>query len=693
MACVVTIGAFRAHGDVAFNRWVGWATIAAVLLAVILGWPALWDRIAGAADDPPGTRTAEPELAARVLAEARTARSRLIGTDIPGDDAANVTFIRSGRGFREVGGAEHGDLGSVLEYYQSLSPRRLVVLGEPGCGKTVFVLELQVRLLEARDQDPGNPVAILVSAAAFDTGQPWDDWLTSHLAQRYAMSTETTRRLIRDRRILPLVDGLDEMDDPSGPPARALALVGALNAEMRGHERTPVIVTSRSGEYQGLQQKLDRAAQVEMLPLTAEEAAGYLRRQFRTEEEQDRWSGVLNCLEADADGLLAAQLGTPWRLTLALAAFRDQGDPSSLLPSPGPPDDQYARAVDALLLGGYVPAAVRLHAARGYSDHEVRSWLSVLADGLAWQGRHGRSGIDIRLDEWWVADGHAAIRISHVLVAALPALPWLIVSAVTGITWCLLPAAAVLLLALTTAGGTSSAKRGGFKNAMTGRGVRALLHHVRIGYLQWVVPWVTIGVLFWLVTGLRGGFRSLILEVVAISGAAALLVGVPAGVNRGLMEAFAESAPRAVAPREIIRADTRFRIAVAVTAGILIGLPVGLFFGLAGARTVPGIALGAGAGLTAGLTAALAGAPNWDSSLPFSPQARPADVTSGGASAWTRYYLSVLVTRLRGHGPWRFAEFLEWGQRAGLLRVVGVAYQFRHRQLQDLLTTSPSPPS
>jgi hypothetical protein len=223
--------------------------------------------------------------------------------------------------------------------------------------------------------------------------------------------------------------------------------------------------------------------------------------------------------------------------------------------------------------------------------------------------------------------------------------------------------------------------------------LRVLRQHVWIGYLQWLVPWVTIGVLFWLVTGLRGGLRSLILEAVGISGAAAFLVGVPAGVNRGLMEAFAESAPRAVAPREVIRADARFRIAVAVTAAVLIGLPVGLLFGLAsGGSTALGIALGTGAGLTSGLTAALAGAPNWDTDLAFSPAARLTDAAAGGASAWVRYYLSVLFTRLRGHGPWRFAEFLDWAQRAGLLRVVGVAYQFRHRQLQDLLTTSASPP-
>jgi hypothetical protein len=212
-----------------------------------------------------------------------------------------------------------------------------------------------------------------------------------------------------------------------------------------------------------------------------------------------------------------------------------------------------------------------------------------------------------------------------------------------------------------------------------------------------MVPWVTIGILFWLVTGLRGGIRSMIYEALGISGAAAFLVGVPAGINRGLMDAFAESAPRAVAPAEVIRTDARFRTVAAVTAAILIGLPVGLLFGLTGGGNgaVLGTALGAGAGLTAGLTAALAGAPNWDTDLPESPASVLIDAgdTSGGASAWTRYYLSVLVTRLRGRGPWHFTAFLEWGQRAGLLRVVGVAYQFRHRQLQDLLTTSTSPPS
>ena len=60
---------------------------------------------------------------------------------------------------------------------------------------------------------------------------------------------------------------------------------------------------------------------------------------------------------------------------------------------------------------------------------------------------------------------------------------------------------------------------------------------------------------------------------------------------------------------------------------------------------------------------------------------------AGASSAWTRYYISVGINAARRRGPLRFGEFLHWAQQAGLLRVSGIAYQFRHRQLQDWLTT------
>ena len=439
VAVVVTVGALRAHGDAAFNRWVGWATVAAVPVAAAGVVLVLWEKIApGTASSELGIGEIEADLAAVVLAQAQVARSRLIGADQPGDEAANVRFVKGSGRFREVGGAGEGDLATVLTYYQSLSPGRMVVLGEPGAGKTILALELLIRLLEHRQHDPDIPVPVLISAAAYDTRSGWQDWLARHLALQFSIGNAVAGRLVRDGRILPMVDGLDEMDPAGGNPERAGALVTAVNASIRGRERAPVLVTCRHREYQALVRGVDRATHIELVPLTGEEAADYLRRQFVSQDEQDRWEPVLAGLDADPGGLLAAQLATPWRLTLALAAFRDDGDPAVLLPPlrglDSTAEEEYTRRVDSLLLGRYVSSAVRLHDPAGrYTLPQVQRWLTALADGLAWQARHSGSATDIQLDQWWQPDramGHPAYP--YRCWPQLSALAWFIACAATG---------------------------------------------------------------------------------------------------------------------------------------------------------------------------------------------------------------------------------------------------------------------
>jgi hypothetical protein len=667
VAVVVLIGAVRAKGA-AFNNWVGWATVWGLVVAAVGVVLVVWDKIAGGSRRPAlSTAQAEDELAKLVLDQAQVTRSQLLGTDEPGDDAANVRFVKTSCRFREVGGSSTGDLASVLEYYRSLSPGRLVLLGEPGAGKTVLALELVVRLLEQREQDGRNPVPVLISAAACDTSRAWGEWLTEHLAQRFNMSVAAVAELVRDRRIVPVVDGLDEMDLP-GRPERARSLVGALNSYMRGRERAAVVATCRSVEYDALGAGLARATHIEIVPMSGQEAVDYLTVQFRDEQESQEWQPLLAELAAHPDGLLASQLSTPWRLTLALTVFRAGGQPADLLPdaSVNPADTEavagYLRGVDALLLDRYVVSAMRLHdPGRRYADRPVRTWLTALAAGLARQAHSGQSGTDIVLAHWWRFTGPWAARAVHVTLAAIPGIIAVAVAAITKNNELRVIGSAAVVTALAAAL-PPSPKRSRFRQLTTQAGMK----RAAIGFVGVLTFWLVAGV----VLGLVSGSKSTSVAGPVLLG---LFIGVPMGLVAGLAVGLIDSSPQAVRPRDVIHADGFFGLAAGLAAGFAAGLPFGLVAWRQEHRLAAALQVVLEVTLVLGLTV----------------------VISIGASSWVRYHIAVVCAALRGNGPLRFGALLDWARDAGLLRESGIAYQFRHRQLQDRLAPpeggSPAP--
>ena len=725
LAVVVPVGALRANGDEEFNRWVGWATIWALLIAAIGVLPIVWDKTfpEGAAGD----LTEIGELLAKfVLIEAADLRSRLIGPGEFSDQPANVRFAKTQGRFREVGGARSGDLQSIRHYHKSLSPARLVILGEPGAGKTVLALELQVRLLEDRREDSTLPIPVLISAAAYDTRQAWPQWLAAYLARRFSISKATAAALVADGRILPVVDGLDEMDvaeagatgAASNQRLRAATLVSALNASFQGSLRAPVIVTCRLAEYQNLGRGVDRATHIEMVPLGGDESSDYLDGQFRDPGEARRWAAVLKVLRAEPAGPLAARLATPWRLMLALAVFRDGGEPADLLlAAPGTPagaDGTGVTALDRQLLGQYIAGAVGLRGKPArYRQADVQRWLTALASGLAWQARHAGSATDIELATWWKPSARRATRLAHcgpplafgiaTLIDTLTPTPlhswftalygYLGLSGTPGAPYAVV--AAFLVLGLMAAR-TPVARRLGIRQMFTWDGARRL----GVGFTCGLTVGVAFTLLFFISAYLsasgtyylelpESAFRDLI--------TLAILLGLPFGVAIGLPSWLADTTPRSVKPRNVITADAGFLAAVVAIAALALTLGLDLAdFIETSAEGLPSeqqwgpfllpeylgeSAIGASIGIVFGFLLGTAGA------------------SSRWSSACIRYYTTAVINWMRGRAPLRFGAFLDWARDAGLLRVSGLAYQFRHRQLQEWLaaqdrpeTAIPAPP-
>jgi hypothetical protein len=640
------LGALRAKGASAVAQWGLWLGVVALAVGAIGALVPLWDKLVSSLRRPEAAgQDPEITLAGVVLVQAQEARSRLLGAGQAGDEAANVQFVKEVGRYRQVGGADEGGLDTVLDYYLSLSPRRLVILGGPGAGKTVLAMQLLIRLLEQRKMDKTLPVPVLISAAAYDTSRPWGEWLTGHLAQRFAIAVQEAKRMVRERRVLPVVDGLDEMD-LTGEPVRARMLVDALNsaAFMQGENRAAVVVTCRHEQYQALQTAVDRATHIAMVTLNGNEIADYLAEQLPP-LEAEVWEPVLAALRGDPVGPLAEQLATPWRMTLALTVFRDRGNPAELLPGPGL--DRYAERVNALLLDRYVPSAVRLQDPSGRpTEDQVKQLLTDLARDLEWQAHHKGSATDIELDEWWRSVGPWVAPIVHIALILPIGVPWLAIGIIYRQLPTLITGICLLSLAFTAGLPPTSPHQVKVGLMATRRGLRrfvlSFLTGLVSGLVFGLVFWLVFGLVFWLVFGLVVG----------------LLIGLVLGVQYGVET----HSPEAIGPQDLLRKDRQYGLVVGLSAG----LAIGLLFGIAG-----GLADGAAFGFLYGLAGAVSSGVSYSLAI--------------GAESWTRYCIAVGIAVIRRSGPLRFGAALDWAYQAGLLRLAGVSYQFRHQQLQAWL--------
>lgn len=137
------------------------------------------------------------------------------------------------------------------------------------------------------------------------------------------------------------------------------------------------------------------------------------------------------------------------------------------------------------------------------------------------------------------------------------------------------------------------------------------------------------------------------------------LAGGLAGGLAGVLEVGLAAGPddySATKTGEIVRADLVF------------GLVFGLAFGLTGGLTF-GPAVGFAGGLTGGLV--------------FGPIFGLAGMRYIALLSLTRRWTDRWL-------PWRLKSFLQWCYHAGLMRIAGIGYQFRHRELQDYLARNPA---
>jgi NACHT domain len=224
---------------------------------------------------------------------------------------------------RELRGSDH----EVAAALDRVPTGWLVVLGEPGYGKSMLMLQLLIDLI--RQRAPGDPVPVFVPMTAWDPdNDALEKWLEKQLANDYpgldaAVSSAAGSRswiadLLATRKIMPILDGLDEM-----PPVLQRRAVDRLNESFAGPDRPlRLVMTCRTTEYKAIVSEpwnpVNGAAAIELQPLDGAEVAQYLSR----DGNDRRWDAVVSELsDPTVPSVLRDALATPLYACLASAIY------------------------------------------------------------------------------------------------------------------------------------------------------------------------------------------------------------------------------------------------------------------------------------------------------------------------------------------------------------------------------------
>lgn len=554
-----------------------------------------------------------------------------------------------------------GDISTLVNQFAA-SPRPMVVVGEPGSGKTGLCVILTLDLLNEASR---RRMPVLLQVSSWDPAENLDNWLARRLLEDYPFlsnearfGTTVAEEIVAQRRVLPILDGLDEM-----PPELRPKALKAIEDDWSSSR--PFVLTCRTDEFHAAnaQNLMAGVLVVRLLPLDAQAATNYLLA-GAPDASLEQWEPVLADIIERPAGRLGGTLTKPLMLFLTRVAYEEADRaPDELLDGARFPQ---ALQVEEHLLDQFIPAVFQTRPQRRLPNptRPSRVWPPGQAErALTFLAQYLRAG-GTRDFAWWQLHRAVPRIVSHgvrVVAGTLGCglLGWLMFGLYGRPTLGVVFGLAVGFLGALPLGAIQEKRPRRFVPRILRRSELApefLVRDIGFGVVGAIVGGLIVGLLY------DVGY--------------AVVIGLVFGLTFGMVRRFTEpTEPKEpVSPLGVLRSD-RSTVGYAAVLGGLVGAIVGAFLGgVIGARDRGFIIdlgpLGQGV-LSAGL-GLLVGAGGLGMMV-------------HATSAWAQFLMARIWLGLRGQTPLRLMTFLNDAHKLGVLRQVGPYYQFRHALLQDRL--------
>lgn len=242
--------------------------------------------------------------------------------------------------------------------------RTLLILGNPGAGKTTTLLELTRDSIERAERDVGFPIPVVFNLSSWASQrQAIAHWLVKELSNKYQVPQLVGQTWVNKQQLLLLIDGLDEVE--AKYREECIAALNAFHQEY-GLE---LVVTSRIREYTALSTRLNFQKAVYLRSLTPQQILHYLD---NSDSELAQLSTLIH-----KDEVLLQLSQSPLMLNIMMMAYEDLAP--AILPETALLEERRRQLFEAYIERMFKRRGIQ----QQYSKVQTLHWLSWLAQRMS----------------------------------------------------------------------------------------------------------------------------------------------------------------------------------------------------------------------------------------------------------------------------------------------------------------------